>query len=511
MTSKKCWVVNVKNRRSGDIITKNPLSPDKAEDAIRPMSAKVGENGAAADMNSLKQFYVTQLAQQVMQAQAQAQAGAMSFDPTQQYMAAVAAAAHLNGNRPPPPFMPYPASGAAGHMIPPHHMIPGLPTSAYPMPVMLSPGKTNYAAPPTSNADKQSGKESSKSASPLVSPQVPRTSSPSKSPKTDENQNSQSVPDSHEDKKNSNEDKQSGETGSKETMENSDEPSKNMDAVKKILDKINEHVEMQKNSSEDKAQISKLAGQDGSKVGADSSERDEKEDGKADVTLPCRHCKEVFHSPVELHQHERYLCRLNREIHIRDNVPVDPSKLLSLSPGMNSSSTTKLGSSAGSITSEGESEGDNSRDDMFVDKDGHQYRVRSMLSDEQQKILKSHYAKNPRPDKFELMQIATEVGFPKRVVQVWFQNMRARDRRRGLPVPTHRTAQISQCMDKPIAPTPVKQEATSPAPKPIGSSTPAYIPVVPHIPFTGVTTPTHQNLVYYANKANGQIVSPAVR
>ena len=203
MTSKKCWVVNVKNRRPGDIITKNPLSPDKAEDAIRPMSAKVGENGAAADMNSLKQFYVTQLAQQVMQAQAQA--GAMSFDPTQQYMAAVAAAAHLNGNSPPLPFMPYPASGTAGHMIPPHHMIPGLPTSAYPMPVMLSPGKTNYAAPPTSYADKQSGKESSKSASPLVSPQVPHTSSPSKSPKTDENQNSQSVPDSHEDKKNSNE------------------------------------------------------------------------------------------------------------------------------------------------------------------------------------------------------------------------------------------------------------------------------------------------------------------
>ncbi len=50
-----------------------------------------------------------------------------------------------------------------------------------------------------------------------------------------------------------------------------------------------------------------------------------------------------------------------------------------------------------------------SRDDMFLDKDGHQYRVRSMLSDEQQRILKSHYAVNPRPDKFELMQIANQV------------------------------------------------------------------------------------------------------
>ena len=170
MTSKKCWVVNVKNRRPGDIITKNPLSPDKAEDAIRPMNAKVGENGTAADMTSLKQFYVTQLAQQVMQA------GAMTFDPTgghlgQQYMAAVAAAAHLNGNR--PPFMPYPGSGAAGHMIPPHHMIPGLPTSAYPMPVMLSPSKSHNCVA-TSNSEKQSGKDVQISIATCLTPSAPK-------------------------------------------------------------------------------------------------------------------------------------------------------------------------------------------------------------------------------------------------------------------------------------------------------------------------------------------------
>ena len=327
------------------------------------------------------------------------------------------------------------------------------------------------------------------------------------------------MPDSHENSPKSNETPSADQSSSEENKENnaSDEPSKNLDAVKKILDKINEHVEMQKHTGEDKTQISKLGTQEGKSSGVDESpEKDDSEineEGKAqDVPLPCRHCKDVFHSPVELHQHERYLCKLNREIQIRDNVTLDPNKLLSLSPG-GTNNSKKVGSSTASVTSEGDSEGDCNRDDMFVDKDGHQYRVRSMLSDDQQKILKSHYVKNPRPDKFELMQIATEVGFPKRVVQVWFQNMRARDRRRGLPVPTQRGVPMIQGTEKPIAPAPVKQEASSPAPKPIGASTPAYIPVVPHIPFSGVTTssPTNQNLVYYANKANGQIVSPAVR
>jgi hypothetical protein len=39
------------------------------------------------------------------------------------------------------------------------------------------------------------------------------------------------------------------------------------------------------------------------------------------------------------------------------------------------------------------------------------------------------------PRKYELIRIGNEIGFPKRVVQVWFQNMRARDRRRGKEVP----------------------------------------------------------------------------
>lgn len=66
-----------------------------------------------------------------------------------------------------------------------------------------------------------------------------------------------------------------------------------------------------------------------------------------------------------------------------------------------------------------------------VSEDGRKVRVRSLISDEQLKILRDNYAINPRPKREELVKIASTIGFPVRVVQVWFQNTRARDRREG--------------------------------------------------------------------------------
>lgn len=63
--------------------------------------------------------------------------------------------------------------------------------------------------------------------------------------------------------------------------------------------------------------------------------------------------------------------------------------------------------------------------------DGKKIRVRSHIREDQLSILKYHYACNPRPKKDELQFIADKVNFPIRVVQVWFQNARARDRREG--------------------------------------------------------------------------------
>ncbi|CAB0043723.1 unnamed protein product [Trichogramma brassicae] len=56
-------------------------------------------------------------------------------------------------------------------------------------------------------------------------------------------------------------------------------------------------------------------------------------------------------------------------------------------------------------------------------------RARSLIDDEQLALLKRFYSINPRPKKEEICQIANFVNFPPRVVQVWFQNSRARDRR----------------------------------------------------------------------------------
>lgn len=68
--------------------------------------------------------------------------------------------------------------------------------------------------------------------------------------------------------------------------------------------------------------------------------------------------------------------------------------------------------------------------DQFSD-DGRKVRVRSLISDEQLKVLKDNYAINPRPKREDLLRIAEKIKFPVRVVQVWFQNTRARDRREG--------------------------------------------------------------------------------
>lgn len=45
--------------------------------------------------------------------------------------------------------------------------------------------------------------------------------------------------------------------------------------------------------------------------------------------------------------------------------------------------------------------------------------------------MKQYYAQNPRPKREELEKISQKVGLAVRVVQVWFQNNRARDRREG--------------------------------------------------------------------------------
>lgn len=60
---------------------------------------------------------------------------------------------------------------------------------------------------------------------------------------------------------------------------------------------------------------------------------------------------------------------------------------------------------------------------------GRRVRARSLIDEEQLAVLKGYYQINQRPKKEEIVMIANYINFPTRVVQVWFQNSRARDRR----------------------------------------------------------------------------------
>lgn len=56
-------------------------------------------------------------------------------------------------------------------------------------------------------------------------------------------------------------------------------------------------------------------------------------------------------------------------------------------------------------------------------------RARTFITAQQLKILKSVYLTTPRPDLSERLKISKMTGLDMRVVQVWFQNRRAKERR----------------------------------------------------------------------------------
>lgn len=90
------------------------------------------------------------------------------------------------------------------------------------------------------------------------------------------------------------------------------------------------------------------------------------------------------------------------------------------------------GSLADDDSDDGETSATHGPTNGFISSAGrHHPRVRSMIAGEHRQTLKEFYRVNPRPSKAELEQLLARISFPKRVVQVWFQNMRARDRRKA--------------------------------------------------------------------------------
>nr|XP_054590401.1 zinc finger E-box-binding homeobox 2b isoform X2 [Nothobranchius furzeri] len=109
----------------------------------------------------------------------------------------------------------------------------------------------------------------------------------------------------------------------------------------------------------------------------------------------CQYCKETFPGPIPLHQHERYLCKMNEEI----KAVLQPSEnLMPNNPG------------------------------IFMEKNSHS----SMLSEKgltgplnpyrnYMPVLMAYFAMNMEPNSEELLKISIAVGLPQEFVKEWFE------------------------------------------------------------------------------------------
>ena len=74
---------------------------------------------------------------------------------------------------------------------------------------------------------------------------------------------------------------------------------------------------------------------------------------------------------------------------------------------------------------------------VLIEIEGLAKRPRTNISSEQQKVLWTAYRKTPKPSRQTRDDLAALTGLPQRVVQVWFQNRRAKEKRttKGVEAP----------------------------------------------------------------------------
>jgi zinc finger homeobox protein 1/2 len=149
-----------------------------------------------------------------------------------------------------------------------------------------------------------------------------------------------------------------------------------------------------------------------------SQGQDQDESNMSD-DLRCRNCNKSFNHQTELVQHEKMLCNSlfqkqeDLVAHINDSfngnylpIPNPMSNGINISEDENDDRESKVST---------ESE--------------RKVRVRTAISEDQQSVLKEFYALNSRPNREEFRQIANRLNLDARVVQVWFQNNRSRERK----------------------------------------------------------------------------------
>ncbi|XP_063353532.1 zinc finger E-box-binding homeobox 2a isoform X1 [Pelmatolapia mariae] len=127
-----------------------------------------------------------------------------------------------------------------------------------------------------------------------------------------------------------------------------------------------------------------------------SSEEKKHESQNQFLPFSCQYCKETFPGPIPLHQHERYLCKMNEEI----------KAVLQPADGC-------PGGHQGGMSSE-VSSNDRATSPVSPFKD-------------HVSLLKAYFAMNTEPNSEELLKISVAVGLPQEFVKEWFAQWKSQN------------------------------------------------------------------------------------
>lgn len=131
----------------------------------------------------------------------------------------------------------------------------------------------------------------------------------------------------------------------------------------------------------------------------DLSGEERSHDGQTQfLPFSCQYCKETFPGPIPLHQHERYLCKMNEEI----KAVLQPAE---------GSPTGRRGSVSSEQLPNNE-RGATSPISPFKD---------------HVSVLKAYFAMNTEPNSEELLKISLAVGLPQEFVKEWFAQWKSQN------------------------------------------------------------------------------------
>ncbi|XP_042192019.1 zinc finger E-box-binding homeobox 2b isoform X3 [Callorhinchus milii] len=195
-------------------------------------------------------------------------------------------------------------------------------------------------------------------------------------------------------------------------------------ATKSIIDytleKVNEAKAcLQSLSTESQRQVSNLKKDRLRSMGCPVLDLDTEEktfDNSNTSPYSCQFCRECFPGPIPLHQHERYMCKMNEEIKAvlqphESVIANKPSMLVEKQALMLSSLLSEKG----------------------VTSPVHAYK-------DHMSVLKAYYAMNMEPNSEELLKISIAVGLPQDFVKEWFEQRKVYQYSNSRSPPLERTS-----------------------------------------------------------------------